>query len=53
MSHYSASADEWPVVYWVRLFYRILIPVVIGAMLVYVAIDLLGRWRRRKEVQHA
>ena len=52
MSHYSATADEWPLVYWVRLFYRILIPVVIGGMLVYVAIDILGRWRRRKELQH-
>jgi predicted CXXCH cytochrome family protein len=50
MSHYSASPDEWPIVYYVRLFYRIVIPVVIGGMLIYIAIDVTGRRRRRKGV---
>jgi predicted CXXCH cytochrome family protein len=49
MSHYSASTEEWPIVFYVRLFYRIIIPLVIGGMIVYVATDLFGRLRRRKE----
>jgi predicted CXXCH cytochrome family protein len=49
MSHYAASSNEWPIVYYVRWFYRILIPVVIGGMLIYVATDLVGRVRRRRE----
>jgi predicted CXXCH cytochrome family protein len=49
MSHYSASTEEWPIVFYVRLFYRIIIPLVIGGMVFYVATDLFGRLRRRKE----
>jgi predicted CXXCH cytochrome family protein len=52
MSHYKASPDEWPIVFIVRLFYQILIPVVIGGMLIYVAIDLFGRMRRKRGIQH-
>ncbi len=52
MSHYWASPDEWPIVFIVRLFYQILIPVVIGGMLIYVAVDVRGRTRRRREVRH-
>jgi hypothetical protein len=49
MSHYSASTDEYSIVFYVRLFYRIVIPLVIGGMIIYVATDLFGRLRRRKE----
>jgi hypothetical protein len=52
MSHYTPSPEEWPIVFIVRMFYLILIPVVIGGMLVYVAIDVYGRTRRRREVRH-
>lgn len=52
MSHYTPSPDEWPIVYVVRMFYLILIPVVIGGMLIYIAIDVYGRRRRRREVLH-
>ncbi len=52
MSHYTPSPDEWPIVYVVGMFYLILIPVVIGGMLIYIAIDVYGRRRRRREVRH-
>ena len=52
MSHYSASVDEYPIVYFVNWFYRILIPVVIGGMAIYVFLDIVGRRRRRKEARH-
>ena len=52
MSHYRPSASEWPIVFIVRLFYQILIPVVIGGMLIYVAVDVFGRMRRKRGSQH-
>lgn len=39
MSHYEPSPLHSPLVYYVQLFYRILIPTVIGGMLVFVAAD--------------
>ncbi len=50
MSHYSPTREQTPLVYWVNLFYRILIPVTIGAMLVWVLMDLAKKLisRRRK-----
>lgn len=53
MSHYSATPDQWPIVFLVRLFYMILIPVVIGGMIIYVLLDIVGRWRRRKKKEAA
>ncbi|MEN8113306.1 MAG: cytochrome c3 family protein [Actinomycetota bacterium] len=52
LSHYVPSAEQWPLVFAVRLFYMVLIPAVIGGMLIYVAIDVYGRRRRRKEAAH-
>ncbi|MEN8114350.1 MAG: cytochrome c3 family protein [Actinomycetota bacterium] len=52
MSHYSPSPDQWPLVFAVRLFYMILIPVVIGGMVLYVALDIFGRLRRRRAVAY-
>jgi hypothetical protein len=50
MSHYSPTIEDTPLVYFVNLFYRILIPVVIGAMLLWVIVDLLRKvMARRKE----
>jgi hypothetical protein len=43
MSHYVASPTRFPLVYYVNLFYKIFIPVVIGGMLVFVATDVVRR----------
>ncbi|NOY54928.1 MAG: hypothetical protein GXP34_02980 [Actinobacteria bacterium] len=51
MSHYTATPHEWPIVYYARLFYRILIPTVIGGMLLYVIIDALGRYREKRRTR--
>jgi predicted CXXCH cytochrome family protein len=51
LSHYTPSANNNTLVFGVSLFYRILIPVVIGGMLVFVLTDLGRRLRaagRRK-----
>ncbi len=43
MSHYIASPKQFPLVYYVNLFYQILIPTVIGGMAVFVLSDILHR----------
>jgi len=52
LSHYIPSPDNNALVYYVDLFYKILIPVVIGGMAVLVSMDagrtLLDRYRSRK-----
>jgi hypothetical protein len=53
MSHYVASPSQFPLVYYVNLFYKFFIPAVIGGMLVFVIADVVGRVRRaRKGAQH-
>ncbi len=47
MSHYEASPDKYPLVYYVNLFYWILIPLTIGALLIFIASDVYRRVRRR------
>ena len=47
MSHYNASPQNYPLVYYVNLFYWILIPVTIGGLLLYIALDFYRRLRRR------
>ena len=53
LSHYIPSPDKNALVYYVNLFYKILIPGVIGGMAVLVSMDagrtLLNRYRSRKE----
>lgn len=44
MSHYEASADTYPIVYYVNLFYKILIPGVLGGMGLYVLTDIYRRF---------
>jgi hypothetical protein len=46
LSHYIPSPDRAPLVYTVNLFYKILIPGVLGGMALLVALDLGGRFRR-------
>ncbi len=43
MSHYIASPEKYPAVYYVNLFYTILIPLVVGAMAAFVLLDLTRR----------
>ncbi len=42
LSHYEPDIERYPVVYFVDLFYKILIPSVLGFMGLYVAVDLVG-----------
>ena len=53
LSHYRPDAEETPVVYFVDLFYKVMIPAVIGGMLLFNATDLFrslaDRFKGRKE----
>ena len=53
MSHYDASPEKFPLVYYVNLFYKILIPGVLGGMGLYVLTDIFRRFiARKKEGAH-
>jgi len=53
MSHYVASPTHFPLVYYVNLFYKILIPAVIGGMLIFVVTDFIRRMiEARKGTRH-
>jgi len=53
MSHYIPSATEYPLVYYINIFYKFLIPTVLGGMAFYVIIDFLHRMiSRLKGAQH-
>jgi hypothetical protein len=53
MSHYVASPDKFPLVYYVNLFYKFFIPAVLGGMAVFVITDFIRRLiERRKGVTH-
>ena len=43
MSHYVASPQHFPLVYYVSLFYKIFVPGVIGGMLIFVVSDFVRR----------
>lgn len=51
LSHYIPSTEQYPLVYYVNLFYQILIPVVLGGFVVLVGLDLnrkvINLWRKR------
>ena len=47
MSNYEASPEKYPLVYYVNLFYLIVIPVTIGALLIFIASDVFRRIRTR------
>jgi hypothetical protein len=51
MSHFDASPEKWPLVYYVNLFYWVLIPVVIGGMALFVLLDIYRRVRQRFQGQ--
>jgi hypothetical protein len=43
--HYIPSPKHYALIYYVRLFYRVVIPATIGFFLLYIAID---AWARRR-----
>jgi len=47
LSHYDPSPSAFPLVYYVKLFYKIFIPAVLGGMTVYVLTDVYRRIRNR------
>ena len=52
MSHYEPGPEDYPLVYFVQLFYRLFIPAVLGGMSVFVAADIYRRViDRRKGVR--
>lgn len=44
LSHYEPSAQAWPLVYYVNLFYKFFIPAVLGGMIVFVLSDIYRRF---------
>jgi hypothetical protein len=48
LSHYRPSPQHWPLVYYVNLFYRILIPTLVGGMALFVGADALRRRAERR-----
>jgi hypothetical protein len=54
MGHYVPSPKNSPLVYYVELFYKVFIPVVLGGMLFFVVADLTRRFiNRSREGHHA
>ncbi|MGC8916560.1 MAG: cytochrome c3 family protein [Thermoanaerobaculum sp.] len=47
-AHYVPDKDRYPVIYYVRLFYQVVIPTTIGFFLAYIALDVWGRRRQRR-----
>lgn len=53
MSHYIPSPTNYPIVYYVNLFYKFFIPAVIGSMVIFVISDIVRRLiERRKGAKH-
>jgi predicted CXXCH cytochrome family protein len=48
LSHYEPSPDTWPLVYYVKLFYKFFIPAVLGGMGVFVLSDIYRQFIARK-----
>jgi nitrate/TMAO reductase-like tetraheme cytochrome c subunit len=54
MSHYEASPEHFPIVYYVNLFYQFIIPGIIGGMIFFVITDIYRRRvNRAKGVKHS
>ena len=43
MSHYIPSPTKYPIVYYINLFYKFFIPIVLGGMGLYVLLDFVHR----------
>jgi hypothetical protein len=48
LSHYEPSPQAWPLVYFVNLFYKIFIPLVLGGMILFVLTDIYRRFLVRR-----
>lgn len=48
LSHYEPSPQAWPLVYFVNLFYKIFIPLVLGGMTLFVLTDVYRRFVVRR-----
>jgi predicted CXXCH cytochrome family protein len=52
LSHYEPSPTRAPVVYWVKVFYRIFVPLIVGGLVLHIGLDLwrllFNRLRRKK-----
>jgi hypothetical protein len=50
--HYEPDRQRWPLVYWITVAYKILIPGIIGPMVLYILLDLaraaIERFKRRR-----
>jgi len=46
--HYVPSPERYPVIYYVRILYNVVIPSTVGFFLLYIAIDVWGRRRQRR-----
>jgi len=46
--HYTPSPRKFPIIYWVKEFYRWVIPGTVGFFLLYIAVDVVGRIRQRR-----
>lgn len=51
LGHYSPDPQNAPLVFFVNLFYKIVIPATIGGMLIFIAADVRHRIARRKSTQ--
>ncbi len=51
LSHYIPDRERYPLVYYVNLFYKILIPAVLGGMAMLVALDFSAKVRSRRRNQ--
>lgn len=47
-AHYVPDRQRYPLIYYVRLFYQLVIPSTIGFFLAYIALDVWGRRRQRR-----
>ena len=47
LGHYEPSIDKYPVLFFVDLFYKIIIPVTVGGMFVFVVVDAQHRIRKK------
>lgn len=47
-AHYTPDRERYPLIYYVRLFYQVVIPSTVGFFLAYIAIDVWGRRRQRR-----
>jgi hypothetical protein len=53
LGHYRPDAEHNPMIYFVDLFYKVIIPVTVGGMLLFIATDVYRKIRTRKQdVQH-